>query len=107
MTDAILADLLKGLRADVAEMSQEALAKEMNARGFSWHVTTTNKIEKGARRLTATEIFAIAEIFGINLADFDVHRVRELILNRQRERAAADLADAQARLAQIDAELRQ
>jgi transcriptional regulator with XRE-family HTH domain len=45
--------------------SQEKLAKEMTALGFSWNQTTAAKTERAARPVNADEMFALATLFGV------------------------------------------
>jgi transcriptional regulator with XRE-family HTH domain len=50
---------------ELRDMSQADLAREMTARGCSWHQSTTYKTEYGERRTDAAEIHALAEILGV------------------------------------------
>jgi transcriptional regulator with XRE-family HTH domain len=47
------------------EMSQDALAARMTARGWQWHQSTVYKVEHGARRTEAFELHDLAEILGV------------------------------------------
>jgi transcriptional regulator with XRE-family HTH domain len=52
---------------ELRDMSQSDLAREMTARGHSWHQSTTYKTEYGERRTDAPEIYALAEILGVTI----------------------------------------
>lgn len=71
--DSMIGAMVEELREN-AQMSGATLGKEMSAKGFAWHQSTACKVESGTRSLKAAELFAIADIFGVTLADLHPDR---------------------------------
>lgn len=49
-------------------LTQEAVARQMQARDFDFHQATVYKVESGRRSVSVGEAFALAEIFGDELS---------------------------------------
>jgi len=52
---------------DGADLTQEQLAGEMQARGFDFHQATVYKIETGRRSVSAAEVVALAQILSTSV----------------------------------------
>lgn len=115
--ERVLAQRARGLRVK-AQMTQQQVAEQMTARGFSMVQSAIANIEGGRRPVRVNEAAALADVLGVDLEDLLVmpdpdgvyERLRAAmtefnLLSRQagEQRAAADRA--QALLANI--ELRQ
>lgn len=50
-----------------AGQSQDQVASAMAERGFSFHVTTIGKIERGDRKVTVGEALTLADVLGVSL----------------------------------------
>ncbi|MBT1001177.1 helix-turn-helix domain-containing protein [Paenarthrobacter sp. DKR-5] len=57
------------------EMSQQALAEAMRARGWKWSQATVWSVEKGERPLRISEGIDLAAILGVSIEDFLVDPV--------------------------------
>lgn len=65
--DEAIGKALRSARA-AAELSQDEMAQAMTVgAGLSWRQTTVAKIERGARALSAAELWAAAETLGVEL----------------------------------------
>lgn len=53
-------------------MSQSALARVMQAAGFSWQQTTVSRTEAGQRPIPFAEAVALAALLNIDLSEFKV-----------------------------------
>ncbi|MFJ7289241.1 helix-turn-helix domain-containing protein [Curtobacterium sp. NPDC098951] len=58
-------------------VSQDRLAAEVAKRGYSFHVTTVGKIERGDRRVTVGEAVALADALDVSLESL-VHNKQDL-----------------------------
>ncbi|MCC8909457.1 helix-turn-helix domain-containing protein [Curtobacterium sp. GD1] len=58
-------------------VSQDRLAAEVTKRGYSFHVTTVGKIERGDRRVTVGEAVALADALDVSLESL-VHNKQDL-----------------------------
>jgi transcriptional regulator with XRE-family HTH domain len=65
----LFASRLRAAR-QVAGLSQDALAKAMNERGFSWRQTTVAKTEAAVRPVLFAEAIALAAIFRMRVESF-------------------------------------
>lgn len=67
--DTAIGEAVKSARLK-AGISQQAIADAMTFRGFDFHQPTVGKIERGERRVTIGEAFALADVFGMDLELF-------------------------------------
>ncbi|MGV8883447.1 MAG: helix-turn-helix domain-containing protein [Rhodoglobus sp.] len=64
--DDTFASSFKTTRLAVGQ-SQEHVATAMSERGYSFHVTTIGKIERGDRKVTVGEAVTLADVLGVSL----------------------------------------
>jgi transcriptional regulator with XRE-family HTH domain len=66
--ETALAARIRALRLS-AGWTQRDLSDRMSERGFGWFHTTASKVEAARRPIRVNEAAAIAELFGVTLAD--------------------------------------
>lgn len=90
------------MREQRGSLSQQRLADEMRARGFEWAQATVWNVEMGKRPVRLTEAIALADIHGIELADFvDQREGARIRAKRDVERAEIALRKAQEKWAEV------
>lgn len=65
--EQVLANALRKIR-QASELSQEAVARQMVAKGHSWRQTTVAKTEAASRPIRVNEAASLARIFGVALS---------------------------------------
>lgn len=63
----------------VVGMTQQGLADALTAEGHRFYNSTVAKIEKGERKVTLDEAYAIARILGFDLADMTSKNAPECV----------------------------